>query len=551
MSVSNQLPVFSDATAAVQWLQSVAGKKAKLQSDSRKVQAGEAFVGSQPTENVAKNVQYAQDALQKGAVAVLLDASVQAFEDSGLMGQPVALVENLKEQAGAIASAYMQEPSARLHVCAFTGTNGKTSSAWWLSQALAHVPAAYVEQLPEALTRCGVIGTLGVGSTQHIEHSGYTTPEPVLLHKALHEMAESGYGVCALEASSIGIAEHRLNATHIHTAVFTNFTQDHLDYHGDMQAYWQAKQCLFAWQGLRVAVINWDEKKAGELMDFCASDAAEPDLDVWTYSVRDKSARLYARNVLTESDGLSFDVVEGVHSKHVRVPVVGMHNVSNLLGVIATMRTLGVPFIAAVQACAHISAVPGRMDAVHGGEGQPLVVVDFAHTPDAIGKALQALRPLCDKRGGKLWCVVGCGGNRDASKRPLMAAVAERDCDALVLTSDNPRNEDPEAIVQSMVEGLYHPDQAQVVVDRADAIAQTVLQAASVDVLLLAGKGHEAYQEIAGEKIPFSDHAHAQAALQKRAEKAAANPVGNADGNADRKAGLQNGGHGNAEGAQV
>lgn len=510
----------------VRWLRSAAADEGlRLQSDSRRVQPGDVFIGSQPGEDAGENRRYALDALARGAVAAAVDAGVGV--DVGVAGdtagtsvgdrsKTVALIDGLKSRAGAIADALLGHPSRKLRVCAFTGTNGKTSSAWWLSQALAHVPAEYAEDLPEALRHCGIIGTLGVGDTRSLQDSGYTTPEPVLLQSVLHEMLARGCGVCALEASSIGIAEHRLSATQIHTAVFTNFTQDHLDYHGDMQAYWEAKRKLFAWEGLRAAVINRDEDRAGELMELCCSDAVAPDLDVWTYSLGDRSARIYARNILTGGEGMSLDVVEGIHSRHVRVPVVGMHNVSNLLGVIATMRTLGVPFLAAVRACEAVTAVPGRMDAVHGQPGQPLVVVDFAHTPDAVKKALQALRPMCDRRGGQLWCVVGCGGNRDAGKRPLMAAMAEAESDHLVLTSDNPRDEQPQHILDSMIAGLYHPQQAAVIVDRGEAIRHAVGQAAAADVILLAGKGHEAYQEVRGQRLPFSDHLQAEKALVAR-----------------------------------
>lgn len=556
-----QLPrPLEQAQDVVAWLRdatkttAATGALVRLCADSRRVRPGDAFIGSQPTADAATNLRFALHALAAGAAVAVVDAAgvdaIGTVQVAQLMeaaqaaagvvtnaekqttvraqAQPaLALVHNLKQRAGEIVSGYLGQPSWHLRVCAVTGTNGKTSSAWWLSQALANLPSAYAQDLPAALLRCGVIGTLGVGNTSNIQSSGYTTPEPVLLHTAMHEMLEQGYGVCALEASSIGIAEHRLNAVQIHTAVFTNFTRDHLDYHGDMQAYWQAKRQLFAWSGLCAVVINRDEDKAGELMEICTGETAQPDLDVWTYSMTDRSARLYARNILTDGNGMSLDVVEDVHSQHVHVPVAGMHNVSNLLGVIATMRTLGVPFTAAVQACEKITAVPGRMDTVHGELGQPLVVVDFAHTPDAVRRALQALRPMCNRRGGRLWCVVGCGGNRDAGKRPLMAAMAEAESDRLILTSDNPRDEDPQHILDSMVMGLHRPQQAAVIVDRAQAIHEAVAQAAAVDVVLLAGKGHEAYQEIAGQRLPFSDHMQAEQALATRGSEAGNGAVTN------------------------
>lgn len=543
-------PMLLDTVGAVMaWLRDSGCTlvNAQLESDSRRILpagygAGVAvsasvqavktvFVGVHATE---RDAQYAVQALRDGAVAALVDAQVwdaSQFEwgdAEGARSAPrIARVTNLKQCAGELAAAFYEQPSQRIKVCAFTGTNGKTSSAWWLAQALEK--AAELDETYAPLA-CSVIGTLGVGATQSIQYNGYTTPEPVLLQKTLRGMcAESQppFGVCALEASSIGIAEHRLAGTDIHTAIFTNFSQDHLDYHGDMDGYWQAKAQLFAWPDLRAAVVNLDEDKAGAVLDVCAQHAQnnererKSDLDVWTFSLADESARVYARNVLTTRSGLSFDVVEGVHAQHVQVPVVGMHNISNLLGVLATMRSLGVSFPVAAKAVGQISAVPGRMDTVHASGAAveaPLAIVDFAHTPDALKKALQALRPMCERREGKLWCVVGCGGNRDSSKRPLMAAIAEAESDTLVLTSDNPRYEEPVAIMSDMVAGLHQPDDAYVEVDRAQAIAYAVQHAQPNDVILLAGKGHETFQEIQGQKHPFSDHTHAQAALDRRGE---------------------------------
>ncbi|MBX9816912.1 MAG: UDP-N-acetylmuramoyl-L-alanyl-D-glutamate--2,6-diaminopimelate ligase, partial [Burkholderiaceae bacterium] len=385
---------------------------------------------------------------------------------------------------------------------AVTGTNGKTSTAWWLAQALSALPAA--QAWP-----CGVIGTLGVGQPPHVQSTGLTTPDPVRVQQTLRQFADQGLRACAMEASSIGIEEQRMAGTHIRVAVFTNFTQDHLDYHGSMAAYWLAKRKLFAWPGLGHAVVNIDDAQGAVLADELAGA-----LDLWTVSSQ-QPARLRAQQLRHTANGMTFDVVEGDVSCPLQAGIIGNYNVSNLLGVIAAMRCLGVPLAAAVAACRTLLPVPGRMECV-GGQGAPLVAIDYAHTPDALAQALQALRPMAQARAGQLWAVFGCGGDRDASKRPVMGAIAAQHADRVVVTSDNPRSERPEAIVAQILLGLVDNKGVDVEVDRAFAIRNTVMQAAANDVILLAGKGHEETQDIAGVKHPFSDHHHALAALQAR-----------------------------------
>jgi UDP-N-acetylmuramoyl-L-alanyl-D-glutamate--2,6-diaminopimelate ligase len=309
-----------------------------------------------------------------------------------------------------------------------------------------------------------------------------------------------------------------LDGTRICVAVFTNFTQDHLDYHGDMANYWTAKAALFAWPGLQAAVINIDDGQGALL----AQQLQKGSLDVWTCSRRG-AARLQAR-ALPSGQGLAFEVIEGNTVQTLHTGLIGEYNMDNLLGVIGSLRALGFDLAQAVQACAQLTAVPGRMQRVlldlPGAQPDvtsPLVVVDYAHTPDAITQALAALRSQATLRGGRLWCVLGCGGDRDASKRPLMAAAAEAGADQVVLTSDNPRSESPEAIVAAMVQGLSRQASARIQLDRARAIDEAVAQAAAQDVVLVAGKGHESEQEIMGVRHPFSDVAQARRALQQRA----------------------------------
>jgi UDP-N-acetylmuramyl-tripeptide synthetase len=488
---------------AAQWLQ--ARVRGTLHTDSRKVTAGDAFIAWPGA--AADGRRFAQTALQQGAVACLVER--EGVASYALSGDGFASYAGLKADSGVIAAEYYGHPSKALSVVAVTGTNGKTSTAWWLAQALVNLPDG-------AAQPCGVIGTLGVGIPPVVVSTGLTTPDPVLLQQTLRQFVDAGVKVCAIEASSIGVVEHRLAGVVVRVAVFTNFTQDHLDYHGSMAAYWDAKRRLFSWPGLRSAVINVDDAQGAML----ATELAATALDVWTVSCREP-ARLQARNVQYAEQGLRFDVVEGDQSAVLHSHMIGSYNVSNLLGVVASMRSLGVPLVLAVQACHALRPVPGRMECV-GGDQQPLVAVDYAHTPDALEQALLALRPLAAQRQGALWCVFGCGGDRDASKRPLMGAIAAKNADKVVVTSDNPRSEKPESIIAQILLGLPQSDAVEVQSDRALAIAQTVHHADAQDVILLAGKGHETTQEIAGNKVEFSDRTHAELALRARANPAEA-----------------------------
>ena len=481
---------------AADWLR--ARGVAELHCDSRKVGAGDGFVAWPGAATDGRK--FVPMALQQGAKACLVElagSEAYAFADDA-----VAAYEGLKAATGPIGALFYGDPSRELDVLAVTGTNGKTSTAWWLAQALTNLQ-------PQAIP-CGIIGTLGIGRPPHVEATGLTTPDPVLMQRHFRRFVQEGARACAIEASSIGIEERRMDGTRIRVAGFTNFTQDHLDYHGSMEAYWQAKAELFRWPGLQAAVVNVDDEK-GELLEQQLHGGA---IDLWTYScVRD--ARLQAREIGYTAEGLRFVIAEGAEWHELRTSLIGQYNVSNLLGVVGMMRAIGVPLANAVNACMDLLPVPGRMERINV-PGQPLVAVDYAHTPDALEKGLQALRDLATQRGGQLWCVFGCGGDRDPTKRPLMAAVAEKNADRVVVTSDNPRSEKPEAIISQVLLGLSHAECVEVQADRARAIAETVASARAGDVILIAGKGHEDYQEVAGVKHPFSDQAHAQAALKAR-----------------------------------
>ena len=472
--------------------------RGSLLTDSRKLSAGDGFIAWPGAATDGRR--FVAEALAAGASACLVEGDGASSFD--FHNDRVATYAGLKAASGPIAAAYFESPSKHLDVVAVTGTNGKTSTTWFLAQALGKLGR-----------RCGVVGTLGIGEPGVMVSSGLTTPDPVLLQSQLRRFVDEGFAACALEASSIGIVEGRLGAMVFDVAVFLNFTQDHLDFHGSMQAYWEAKKSLFDWPGLKAAVINIDDPKGVDLN----AALADSGLDVWTFSCEPSPtmARLQARG-LTYGDGtLSFDVVEGTQVHRIATSMVGKFNVSNLLAAMASMRAMNLSLEDIVAACLDLEPVPGRMDAL-AVDGLPMVVVDYAHTPDALEKVLTALRPVAQSRGGQLWCVFGCGGDRDRAKRPLMAAMAEKYADNIVITSDNPRTESPLAIIDDVLTGLKQRDAAQTEVNRATAISSTLNRVLPHDVVLLAGKGHEQFQEINGAKLPFSDMAHAQAALNAR-----------------------------------
>ena len=500
-------------TQAAAWLrQRVTGN---LCTDSRAVRQGDGFIAwpGAATDGRA----YVNSALSQGAAVCLVEAQgcdkwSEAWPvDDGK--DLVAAYAGLKADTGWIADAYYEQPSQALKVLAVTGTNGKTSRTWRLAHAL-----NAIARQDNSAARCAIVGTLGVGEPPNLLATGMTTPDPVLMQTQFKKWVTDGVTHCAIEASSIGLAEHRLAGTRIQLAVFTNFTQDHLDYHGDMTSYWQAKLALFSWTGLQAAVVNVDDAQGAAL---AAQLQTRGDINVWTISgaanAVPSAQHIVARHIQHGARGLCFEVVEGEEAHALDTQLVGHYNVSNVLGVIACLRALGYSLADAVHACRVLPAVPGRMQTV-GQAGEPLVVIDYAHTPDAVAQAVQALLPLAKSRGGELTCVLGCGGDRDASKRPLMAAAAEQYAQHVVLTSDNPRSEDPQTILNQMLTGLHNAAKVIVIADRAQAIAQTVQNAHAHDVVLVAGKGHEDYQEISGVKHPFSDVQHARDALTQRSK---------------------------------
>ncbi|MDQ2780055.1 MAG: UDP-N-acetylmuramoyl-L-alanyl-D-glutamate--2,6-diaminopimelate ligase [Pseudomonadota bacterium] len=488
---------------AATWL--TARVSGTLRTDSRRVLPGDGFVAWPGHQVDARR--FVRSALDAGATACLVEA------DAAGKPQPdderVAAVTGLKSAIGAIASSFYGHPSRRLQVVAVTGTNGKTSTAWWTAQALAALGQ-----------RCGLMGTLGVGEPGSLRDAGLTTPDAVTVQQNLARFAKAGFRACVLEASSIGLAEGRLTGTAIEVALFSNLSRDHLDFHGSMDAYRDAKRALFDWPGLRAAVLNIDDPVGAAFAESLAlayrTDQPEGALRLITVST-EQPATLRAEGLQLLQGGLAFTVVEGDDRVAISTRMVGTYNVYNLLLVLGALRALGVPLTDATGAVAALTPVPGRLHRVDTGIGNDLLVyVDYAHTPDALDKALTALRPLATARQGRLWCVFGCGGNRDATKRPLMGAVAAARADRVVLTSDNPRDEVPASILAQILVGVTGHDEVDVIEDRQTAIRGAIRDARSGDVLLLAGKGHETTQEIAGIERPFSDITEAESALALR-----------------------------------
>jgi UDP-N-acetylmuramyl-tripeptide synthetase len=496
------------APAAAAWL--APRLRGALRTDHRRVRPGDAFLAWRGARHDARAS--VPTALQAGAVACLVEAE-GALELPGLDDPRVAALPGLERLAGEIADACLGMPSARLDVVAVTGTNGKTSTTWWVAQALA-----------ARGRRCGVVGTLGVGEPPALIATGLTTPDAVGLQAAFAGFAQAGLDACAIEASSIGLDKHRLAGTRVAIAAFTNLTRDHLDYHGTLEAYWAAKRRLFEWPGLRAAVVNVDDARGAALAADLRAEGRDG-LTLWTVSRRGAgegaAARLRARALRQAGAGLAFELVEDGQAHPVATGLLGDYNVDNLLVVAGCLRALGVPVADVAAALGPLPPVPGRMQAVRLGDVAPAlpeVVVDYAHTPDALEQALAALAPRAAARGGALWCVFGCGGDRDATKRPLMGAVAARVAQRVVVTSDNPRSEPAGEIVRQVLAGtLAGPAAVQAVEDRRVAIALALREAAPVDLVLIAGKGHEDTQEIAGDKHAFSDIDEALRGLRLRA----------------------------------
>lgn len=460
----------------------------ELTLDSRHVRAGDLFLAV-PGGKLDGRAHIA-DALQRGAAAVAYE--VEGATVLPITDVPLIPVKGLAAQLSDIAGRFYGEPSRHLNLVGVTGTNGKTSVTQLVAQAL--------DLLGQ---HCGIVGTLGTGFYGALQSGLHTTPNPIAVQATLADLKKAGAKAVAMEVSSHGLDQGRVSALAFDVAVLTNLSRDHLDYHGTMQAYGQAKAKLFAWNDLRCRVINLDDAFGRQL-------AAQPqDSRLIGYSLEDSSAYLYCREVHFDDEGVRATLVTPQGEHHLRSTLLGRFNLSNVLAAIGALLGLDYPLDEILRVLPKLEGPVGRMQRLGGG-ARPLVVVDYAHTPDALEKVLMALRPHAK---GQLLCLFGCGGDRDRGKRPLMAATVERLADGVLVTDDNPRSEDPAQIFADIRAGFTAVDNVTFVAGRGVAIAQLIAGASADDVIVLAGKGHEDYQEINGERQPFSDLVEAQRAL--------------------------------------
>jgi UDP-N-acetylmuramoyl-L-alanyl-D-glutamate--2,6-diaminopimelate ligase len=498
-------PTANEVTASLQWLRAVAPavfvQQHDLQLDSRKLQRGDVFIAVPGEQTDGRN--YLPAAAERGAAAALVEAEGWSGPAPAM---PVRAVPGLQRLLGPLAASFYGHPSERLLSIGVTGTNGKTSCSQWIAQLLTR-----------SGRRCAVIGTIGIGfPDEPFDASPLTTPDPVSLQREVRRLLDAGAQALAMEVSSIGLEQGRVQGMKYDVALFTNLTRDHLDYHGTMERYEAAKSLLFDWPGLSHAVINLDDEAGLRF----AARLIERGVTTTGYSVRDVhiaglAHRLTADSIRATPIGIAFGIALDGEAVAVEVPLVGQYNVENLLGVIGVSLACGIDFARAVAALPRLEPPPGRMQRVARPDA-PLAVIDYAHTPDALAQALQALRPLAEARGGRLWAVFGAGGDRDPGKRAPMGAAAARYADVVVVTSDNPRTEDPASIVAQVADGAVQGRELTTIVDRRQAIEDAIGRAAPEDVVLIAGKGHEDYQIVGSRKLPFSDVAQARAALSAR-----------------------------------
>ena len=453
-----------------------------LQTDSRQIRPGDAFIALSGARSASG--QYVDQAISAGATAVLLesDEPAECHERHNALIVPIP---GLRAQLGRIATRFFDHPSRHLRVIGVTGTNGKTS--------VSH----YIALLMQATdTPCGVLGTLGYGMPGHLQPATHTTPDVVQVNRVLSRIRSEGGRAAVMEVSSHALDQGRIDKLAMTGAVFTNLTRDHLDYHGTMQAYGETKASLFLREELHFAVINFDDPFGRQLYS-----QLEGQCDRLRYSLHEAQTELWLKHFEPTDTGFRA-VVDGQWGEfEVAVPLLGNFNASNVLASLMTVLALGVPLDSAIAACAHLAPPPGRLERFSGADGKQ-VVVDYAHTPDALANALAALR-LHVK--GRLVCVFGCGGDRDRGKRAEMAREAEKRADLVIVTDDNPRSESPVQIVDDIVQGFSGSEHYRVVHDRAEAIASAINLAGPEDLVLIAGKGHEDYQEIQGQKLSFSD----------------------------------------------
>ena len=470
-----------------------------IQMDSRLLRKGDLFLACFGRNHDARD--YIDEAIAKGVAAVFAESGGQWQGTRIIDDVAVIAVDNLSAKLSEIAARFYGHPSRRLSVIGITGTNGKTSCSQFIAQALASSGFS-----------CGTIGTLGYGIYGDLRATQLTTPDPVFTQMALAEMVQDGIDPVVMEVSSVGLDQKRVQAVRFDTAIFTNLTRDHLDYHESMEAYGSNKKKLFTSEGLSRAIVNLDDPYALSIINAIARN-----VDVCTYSIKNSVATVYTESLSLTRHGFEARVVTPIGAGVVKGKLIGFFNVSNLLAVIATLinylpKKTDLDIDQLCELVSGLSPVDGRMEII-GDSAEITAVVDYAHTPDGLRSALQGLR---DHFSGSIWCVFGCGGNRDMGKRPIMGEIAEALADKVIVADDNPRNEDGDEIVQHILSGMNKPDLAIVQRDREKAIAHAIAHAKPGDVVLVAGKGHETYQDVGGNRLIFSDANQVRLALQAR-----------------------------------
>lgn len=435
---------------------------------------------------------YIQNAIAQGAAAVLVDADSANESLTWQDDVPLIPIQHLQKKTGALAAHFYDNPAKKMRMIGITGTSGKTSCSHFIAQSLQSL------NMP-----CGIIGTLGSGFYGALGTAGLTTPDAITLQSNLNQFVLQGAQAIAMEVSSHSIDQGRISGIEFDIGIFTNLTQDHLDYHGDMESYAAVKRRFLADMSTKQVIINADDAYGSKWIN----ELSAQHVSVWAYSTRLSSSvpatvpRVYCDDIELSLRGIKAVVKSPWGEGEIFLPLIGQFNLSNCLAVLTALCVSGVSFQDAILCLSRLSAVPGRMQTL-GGDSRPLVVVDYAHKPDALEKVLQALRSHAE---GKLWCVFGCGGERDRGKRPLMAKIAEDIADKVIVTSDNPRHEKPEDIAAEIMQGFSHPEQVAIELDRSKAIQNSIQWASVKDCVLIAGKGAERYQQIGDDKIPFDD----------------------------------------------
>lgn len=486
-----------------------------LTMDSRKVKPNDLFIALKGL--TVDGSDFINEAIQKGAVAVLTDGELPS-STPGLQAVPIIRVPNLRNLVGPIAARFFAEPSKHIPVIGITGTSGKTSTAHFIAQILSH-----------CRTRCALMGTLGVGFLEDLTETHCTTLDAISTQGKLSELYNRGASAIAMEVTSHGLAQGRVSGIDFQTAIFTNLTRDHLDYHLDMQQYWQAKKSLFVDFKPKFSIINLDDSYGQQLFEEQSiTGNAGNDQKIIGYTTllslpesienlikTKKIDILRAEKVVLDNTGIRANIKTPWGEGQLQCPLLGHFNLSNLLAAIAAVCIQGISLSEILSAVTELKTVPGRMMRFGGQTGLPLVVVDYSHKPDALTQVLKALRHHCT---GNLWCVFGCGGDRDRGKRPLMTAAAYTLSDKVIMTQDNPRTENPTQIFSDMTQELTKAELESIIVefDRSVAIKNAINQASPNDIIVIAGKGHENYQIVGTEKIPFSDQVEVLQALERR-----------------------------------